>query len=169
MGEEATFTTNAHDLQEAANLQARLSEYNDQASVTESASTAAPADADGSIEDDDSIPSVSIDAGAYKYVLITADAPSSSSRKRTFVYSKRNAQYHRNVAEHLIPQLEGGGYRDIRVKGGGRILRDDEQKRIHIFGYSYGFGRADHVVAKDVVEQSANYGGYEVTWSNDGY
>lgn len=50
------------------------------------------------------------------------------------------------------------------VSGGGRILRDDESKRIHIFGYSYGFGQADHQLAKDVVQQSASYREYNVTW-----
>ncbi|KAL7550636.1 hypothetical protein ACHAWF_013855 [Thalassiosira exigua] len=159
MGDKSQLTTNAHDLQEAANLQARLSEYNDQA---RSSPSAAKGGGDGVI------PSVSIDDGAYKYVLVTACEPS-SNKTRKFVYSRRNASYHRNVAEQLIPQLEGQGYRDIRITGGGRILRDDEEKKVHIFGYSYGFGRANHALAKDVVQQSANYQGYTVTWSNDGY
>ena len=150
MGDE--YTTNAHDLQEAASLQARLSQYNDQAASSTSG-----------VGSQDAIPSVSIDDGAYKYVLITAIAPSTNTARK-FVYSKRNASYHRNVAEHLIPQLEGAGYRDIRITGGGRILRDDESKEIHIFGYSYGFGRADHEVSKEVVEQSVNYQAYTVTW-----
>lgn len=153
------FTTNAHDLQEAANLRDRLSEYNDNARAS--------ASNDSANSGDGAIPSVSIEEGAYKYVLITANTPSNKSR--IFVYSKRNAQYHRNVAEYLLPQLEGEGYSDIRIKGGGRILRDDASKKVHIFGYSYGFGRADHELAKRIVEQSVNYSGYRVTWSNDGY
>lgn len=127
MGDDGECTTNAHDLQEAANLQSRLSEYNKNLAQTSSTSTGAT----------DAIPSVSIDEGAYKYVLITAVIPS-TNQVRKFVYSKRNASYHRNVAEHLIPQLESAGYRDIRIKGGGRILRDDDSNKIHIFGYSYG-------------------------------
>mmetsp|Transcript_14693 Transcript_14693/g.31923 ORF Transcript_14693/g.31923 Transcript_14693/m.31923 type:complete len:160 (+) Transcript_14693:248-727(+) len=159
MGDNAK-TTNAHDLQEAANLQARLSEYNNQAQ------TAAVAPKNSTFSDD-AIPSVSIDDGAYKYVLITANTP--SNRARIFVYSKRNASYHRDVAEYLLPQLEGEGYSEILIKGGGRILRDEEEKRIHIFGYSYGFGQADHALAKEIVEKSVNFQGYKVTWSNDGY
>jgi hypothetical protein len=38
------------------------------------------------------------------------------------------------------------------------------EKKIHIFGYSYGFGKADHAVAKEAVEKSVHYRGYEVTW-----
>ena len=60
--------------------------------------------------------------------------------------------------------MESEGYSDIRIKGGGRILRDDASKKVHIFGYSYGFGRADHEMAKEVVEKSINYSGYTVTW-----
>ena len=154
MGDDAEFTTNAHDLQEAANLQARLS-----AQATHSNS----ATANTSKNSDDAIPTVSLDEGAYKYVLITANKPS-SKESRTFIYSKRNANYHRNVAEFLLPQLESAGYTNIRIKGGGRILRDDEDKKIHIFGYSYGFGQADHAVAKSVVDQCVNYKEYTVTW-----
>lgn len=159
MGDDGK-TTNAHDLQEAANLQARLSEYNNQAQTsTISKNTTS--------SDNDAIPSVSIDNGAYKYVLITATT--CANRSRTFVYSKRNASYHRNVAELLLPQLESENYTDIRVTGGGRILRDDDEKKIHIFGYSYGFGRADHALAKEVVEKSVTFRGHTVSWSNDGY
>ena len=96
-------TTNADDLAAAAALQARLSSQNS------SSTNACPVN--------DSIPSVSIDEGAHKYVLIKASTPSSPdspSLIRTFVYSKRGADYHRNVAEYLVPLLERAGYFDIR-------------------------------------------------------
>jgi phosphohistidine phosphatase len=155
------FTTNARDLQEAAILQARLS--------AAAAADAAPKNTTpGSKIDDEAIPAVSIDEGAYKYVLVSAVPPPSSSglerSTRLFVYSKWNAKYHVNVAEYLVPQLESSGYTDIQIKGGGRILRDDGDKRIHIFGYSYGFGMADHASAKGVVGRCAKYQDYEVTW-----
>ena len=154
-------TTNAHDLDEAAKLQARLLSQNNNTSNDKASSSSSSI----------SIPSVSIDEGAHKYVLITATAPPSSpqGKQRTFIYSKKGASYHRNVAEFLLPQLESSGYSEIRILGGGRILRDDEEKKVHIFGYSYGFGRADHVVAKEVVEKSGMFEGYAVTWSNQGY
>ena len=157
MGNDLEHTTNAKDLQEAADLQSRLTKYNDQVQAP-----AALDDNDDSHNDD--VAAVSIDEGAYKYVLVTAIAPSPSNLLRTFVYSRRNAKYHVNVAEYIVPQLESRGYRSIRVVGGGRILRNDQDKKIHIFGYSYGFGKADHEVAKEVVEQSVSYKGYQVTW-----
>ena len=174
MEDDKLFTTNAQDVQNVANLQARL------------ATSSASHNKDGSTTITHDIPAVSIDDGAYKYVLISAVPPSHSypsnwssqyistqhsslNLARLFVYSKRGAKYHVNVAEYLIPQLESSGYTEIQVKGGGRILRDDEDKKIHIFGYSYGFGMADHAKAKEVVERCAKYEGYDITWSNDGY
>ncbi|KAL3759308.1 hypothetical protein ACHAWU_009176 [Discostella pseudostelligera] len=128
-------TTNAQDLQDAANLQVRLSKLNDneQGLVADGSNTDGNED---TIDNDMILPAVSIDEGAHKYI---------------------------------VPQLESHGYRNIRVAGGGRILRNDSEKKIHIFGYSYGFGKADHAVANEVVEQSVNYRGYDVSWSNDGY
>jgi phosphohistidine phosphatase len=157
MAEE--YTTNAHDLAEAAKLHAQLEQDNNAPHRPLLPSQQYR------------IPSVSIDSGAYKYVLITARPPtnSSSSIEEVFVHSKRGAQYHRNVAEPLIPILQQCGYTDIRITGGGRILRDDDDAIIKIFGYSYGFGRADHALAKDVVEKSGKFAGYSITWSNDGY
>jgi hypothetical protein len=153
------FTTNARDLQKAADLQARLS--------VAAASAEAPT-VGNKVDDESVIPSVSIDAGAYKYVLVSAVPPSHSSdlvsSSRLFVYSKRGAQYHVNVAEYLVPQLEGNGYTNIRILGGGRILRDDDDRRVHIYGHSYGFGMADHKSAMDVVSGCTTYSDYKVTW-----
>mmetsp|Transcript_16384 Transcript_16384/g.23226 ORF Transcript_16384/g.23226 Transcript_16384/m.23226 type:complete len:158 (+) Transcript_16384:111-584(+) len=157
MSEE--FTTNAHDLAEAAKLQAQLEQDSNAKNNFTSPSSA---------QHQYRIPSVSIDSGAYKYVLITA-LPPNNSKPEVFVHSKRGAQYHRNVAEPLIPILQQGGYTDIRIKGGGRIFRCDDNNIIKIFGYSYGFGRADHALAKDVVEKSGKFAGYTISWSNDGY
>mmetsp|Transcript_24119 Transcript_24119/g.35926 ORF Transcript_24119/g.35926 Transcript_24119/m.35926 type:complete len:162 (+) Transcript_24119:62-547(+) len=161
MSEE--YTTNAHDLAEAAKLQAQLEQDSNANDNSPSSSSSA--------HHQYRIPSVSIDSGAYKYVLITALTPNNShnNKPEVFVHSKRGAQYHRNVAEPLIPILKQSGYTDIRIKGGGRILRCDDDHIIKIFGYSYGFGQADHALAKDVVEKSGKFVGYTVTWSNDGY
>lgn len=158
------FTTNARDLQEAASLQARLSAAAAADAVSKKHTTAG-----NKVDDEAIIPAVSIDEGAHKYVLVSAMPPSPSSNlerssPRLFVYSKRNAKYHVNVAEYLVPQLEGSGYTDIQIKGGGRIHRYDDERRIHIYGYSYGFGRADHASAMGVVGRCAKYQEYKVTW-----
>lgn len=116
------------------------------------------------------MPSVTIANGAHKYVLISARAKhETEGSEKYFVTSKRFAEYHRHSAEALIDKLESGGYTNIRVLGGGRIYLDDEKKLVRVFGYSYGFGRADHAISKKVIEADERYQDYDVTWSNDGY
>ena len=51
--------------------------------------------------------------------------------------------------------------------GGGRITHDPENKQIVIFGYSQGFGRADHEVTHKFVQDA--FPDYEVAWNNEGY
>ncbi|KNC75682.1 hypothetical protein SARC_11798, partial [Sphaeroforma arctica JP610] len=53
------------------------------------------------------------------------------------------------------------------VEGGGRILHDTQAKTIHIFGFSYGFGLANHRTSQAQCEKT--YPDYKVTWSNEGY
>ena len=65
--------------------------------------------------------------------------------------------------------LEENGYSCIEILGGGRIFYDEESKKISIFGYSYGFGKAERAVSKDVILSDIRYRDHEVTWSNDGY
>lgn len=157
-------TTNAHDLAEAAKIKARLAAQSE-------TTTSASASADGSKDGADSflsVPNVSIDEGAHKYVLIGARHPQSGQHQH-FVVSKHGAPYHRDAAEPAIERLEKSGYSEIDVKGGGRILLDSHQQKVSIFGFSYGFGRADHAVSQSVVEADERYKDYEVTTSNEGY
>ena len=116
----------------------------------------------GGGEDDDDVPTVSIDEGAHKFVLITAIMPSKLPRK--FLYSKANAPYHVNVVVDLLPKLRRRGYTDILITGGGRLLRNDTEKMIHVSGCSYGFGQADPEVVMQTLKQDLRYRSYHVTW-----
>lgn len=158
------FTTNAEDQEAVTKLKSRL----------ESNAAGTPGLSDPEPESWRNLPCVSIDEGAHKYVLIEAETPSnpnsnSADERRTFVVSKRGASYHRNAAEPMIAILEKHRFRNIRVTGGGRILFEEDEKRISIFGYSYGFGKADHAVSKRVIESDERYEGFEVSWSDAGY
>jgi len=147
-------TTNAEDQRKAAELQARLASASDQATSA----------SDNFVR----VPNVSIDEGAHKYVLISARLPGGSTREN-FVVSRRGAEYHRNAAEPFVEILERNNYSDIRISGGGRIALNTLNKTCSIYGYSYGFGLADHALSKAVVEKDDRYKSYDVTWSNEGY
>ncbi|CAG0914858.1 unnamed protein product [Notodromas monacha] len=51
--------------------------------------------------------------------------------------------------------------------GGGRIIHDPVDKTIEVFGYSQGYGRADHAIATEVLKKV--YPIYKISWKNDGY
>ena len=171
----ASHTTSADDQANVAALKARLEGTDGGAAAVAAAAAAtgaAPAPATAGDDADapyNQIPRVEIAPGAHKYVLISAHAPTDPPEKRWFVVSKRGAQYHANAAEPFVDRLEGAGYRDIRVTGGGRINYQPDERIINIFGYSYGFGLADHKLSKKVVEEDGRWVGYAVEWSNEGY
>jgi phosphohistidine phosphatase len=152
------FTTNEEDQREAAKLQKRLQDNSDdEAAGDQQQGHSGPR-----------ISNVSIDSGSHKYVLISAVLPGGKERQN-YVISRRGAEYHRNVAEPFVEALERSGYSSIRICGGGRIARDDSIKTINIFGYSYGFGLADHALSMSVVEKDDRFKDYQISWSNDGY
>ncbi|KAL2719126.1 ocnus [Vespula squamosa] len=72
-----------------------------------------------------------------------------------------------NVYEETTKQLEQ--YPDLEVEslGGGRILHDPEKKSIKVYGYSQGYGKADHQVAVQLLKKK--YTDYDITYSDDGY
>ncbi|GFH60862.1 hypothetical protein CTEN210_17338 [Chaetoceros tenuissimus] len=165
--EEVVATTNELDQQEVAVLRKRLEETNAATSETTSHNLSPPPDWEP-------VPTVSIDEGRWKYVLISATEPYSTDGSGEcytsfYVTSKKYAEYHRNAAEPYVNLLQSRGYRDIHVSGGGRIHLDSDERTIHIFGFSYGFGLGDHAAAKRVIERDERYKGFKVTWSNDGY
>lgn len=94
-------TTNAHDQQQVARLQARL-----RTSTRRRLGR-------GNVPD-----AVTLAPGAHKYVLLQASSDDTGTQY--FVTSRQNAAYHRNAAEPMIAQLEEAGFYDIEVTGGGR-------------------------------------------------
>jgi phosphohistidine phosphatase len=160
---EVIYTTNAEDQNAVAELRKRLAQ--------QSTSTSSSTPENNSWTP---VPSVSIAEGAHKYVLIAATEPfpsdgSDECYTKFFVTSKRGAAYHRNAAEPFVDLLQSKGYKNINITGGGRIYFSKDEKKISIYGYSYGFGLADHARSKEVIENDVRFEGYDVSWTNDGY
>ncbi|EFN75221.1 Sex-regulated protein janus-A, partial [Harpegnathos saltator] len=51
--------------------------------------------------------------------------------------------------------------------GGGRIEHHPDEKTIKVYGYSQGFGKADHQVSVEVLKKK--YPDYNITCSDEGY
>ena len=149
----APFTTNAEDLREAERLQARLRQRQEQPR--------------SSTQPQQRLASVHIAEGAHKYVLISAETP--DGEPQWFVTSRTGAPYHRNVAEPMIAQLEHACYTNICVTGGGRIHLQTNAKEMAIFGFSYGFGLADHAQSRRTVLEDPRYQDFAVSISDEGY
>ncbi len=151
---QAEYTTNELDRTESAKLKARLAAEQKQSKRKPS--------------DFKPIDSVQIAQGRHKYVLVSAREPNSPEFKY-FVTSRRGAAYHRNAAEPLVYSLKEAGYEDIEIKGGGRILCNNDEKKISVFGFSYSFGQANHETSKRVILADERYKDYDVAISNEGY
>ena len=76
------------------------------------------------------------------------------------------AEYHADIYDDEEEKLRKKGL-DGQCLGGGRIIHKPNEKYIKVYGYSMGFGRADHTKTVDVLTQ--RYPDYKIEWSNDGY
>ncbi|XP_076836502.1 14 kDa phosphohistidine phosphatase [Brachyhypopomus gauderio] len=104
--------------------------------------------------------------GVFKYVLIRVH----SKHDDSYVDVVRGygwAEYHADIYDKVSGELERAGGVDCECVGGGRIKHDSAGKHIHIYGYSMGFGRANHSVSAEKLK--ATYPDYNITWANEGY
>ncbi|XP_034048272.1 14 kDa phosphohistidine phosphatase [Thalassophryne amazonica] len=115
------------------------------------------------------IPPAHIDtSGVFKYVLIRIHSREEGDDSEVDIVRGYGwAEYHADIFDKVSEELEKGGLLDCECIGGGRIRHQPESKKIHVYGYSMGFGRANHAVATEKLKSV--YPDYEVTWANEGY
>lgn len=113
------------------------------------------------------IPNVDIDAsGKFKYILINVKDPETKAEKY-IVRGYKSCGYHADIFDLVEPQIEKLKCKATCV-GGGRIRHDPNEKAIFIYGYSQGFGQADHKITHQLIKQK--YPNYtDIQWSNEGY
>ncbi|CAG0909568.1 unnamed protein product, partial [Cyprideis torosa] len=75
------------------------------------------------------------------------------------------ALYHGDIYDDFMASLDES--LDSECVGGGRIEHDPQSKTLNVYGYSQGFGQADHNQSAQLLK--AKYPGYAITSSNDGY
>lgn len=123
-----------------------------------------------------SIPEVDIDSsGVFKYILIklTTGTKDGDVLTRDVVRGYADCSYHTDIDDRLESQLnqlkKAGSLENYmkRVLGGGRINHDAEAKTIKVYGYSQGFGKADHTVTVEMLNKV--YPDYDITCSDEGY
>jgi len=99
--------------------------------------------------------------GVFKYVLLTCAG-------RTYVRGA-DLEYHADIVEAFGPAIAaaGGGAR-VHCPGGGRMRVTAVDKRVLVYGYSKGFGRADHGVTAAALRRHLG-ADWAVDTSNEGY
>ncbi|NXC45221.1 PHP14 phosphatase, partial [Penelope pileata] len=106
------------------------------------------------------------DGGVFKYVLLRVRPRAAAAPGKEVVRGHGWAEYHADIYERAAAELQRNGF-ECECLGGGRIAHRRDEKRIHVYGYSVGFGRANHSVTTEKLK--AKYPDYEVTWADEGY
>jgi len=120
---------------------------------------------------DGSIPVVDIDSnGTFKYVLLKINK-GGSTNKGNAMYLVRGhcwADYHGDLVDECEREIRDSS-KDVQVEcvGGGRIQHDCDRKHIIVYGYSVGYGQANHAVTCELLK--TYYDMYTIEWNNDGY
>lgn len=113
------------------------------------------------------IPDVDIDSkGRFKYILIHIKDNEAKGEKY-IVRGYKSCSFHGDIFDSVEPNITKLNCK-VECVGGGRIRHDPDTKSIFIYGYSQGFGRADHSIAQKLLKEK--YPDYtEIQWSNEGY
>ncbi|XP_045524981.1 14 kDa phosphohistidine phosphatase-like isoform X2 [Pieris brassicae] len=112
------------------------------------------------------VPVVDIDpSGVFKYILINVyeEVKSGQEPKMTIARGYKRCNYHSDIYDEVQAKLSP---LDCEPLGGGRISHDPENKKIHIYGYSQGYGKADHEITAKLIK--AAFPEYTITISDEG-
>ncbi|EGT38023.1 hypothetical protein CAEBREN_19612 [Caenorhabditis brenneri] len=90
----------------------------------------------------------------------------SSTKEQKYVV---RGYYRCHFHDDILQEVKGSAPSGLKLKcvGGGRIKHDDADKDILVYGYSQGYGQADHTIAVGILQKK--YPGYNIHFSNDGY
>lgn len=113
-----------------------------------------------------SFPTLSLDEGTFKYVLMRVTDPLTGGSKLC-VWGDVRAEYHMDV---LRGGLALGKRLGLVVKevGGGRITHQADERKCRVYGYSAAFGAAPHEVSQAIIRRALPLYN-DVTVSYDGY
>ncbi|XP_783577.1 14 kDa phosphohistidine phosphatase [Strongylocentrotus purpuratus] len=103
-------------------------------------------------------------SGKFKYILIQLSV---GDQTKYIVRGYSHCGYHADIYDEVTPALEKQGI-NCSCPGGGRIEHDKNAKTILVYGYSMGFGQADHSIAVKILQKK--FPDYtSIKSSNEGY
>lgn len=135
------------------------------------------------------------DNGTFKYILVAIYKKKSEGEKYKkpllyFIRGYARCNYHMDIFDDFNEEVrnstkvseflkslnsskENISFFDIfgvECEGGGRIAHDRNGKSIKIYGYSQGYGPADHFLSAQIIKGCfKDYPSELITWSSEGY
>ncbi|TKR93159.1 hypothetical protein L596_007664 [Steinernema carpocapsae] len=105
--------------------------------------------------------------GVFKYILIKV-TDNKSKESKFIVRGYKRCGYHADILDEVMATERKRGLDiDFDCVGGGRVRHEPEKNEIFVYGYSQGYGQADHKKSVDIIK--TKYPSYNVTFSNEGY
>ncbi|MFH4979926.1 hypothetical protein AB6A40_006635 [Gnathostoma spinigerum] len=101
--------------------------------------------------------------GTFKYILIKVQDKTNKNEK-LIVRGYKKCPYHMDIFDETSKELPGY---NLECLGGGRIKHDPTKKEILVYGYSQGYGKADHQKSVDILKKQLP--DYKITFSDEGY
>ncbi|XP_060118148.1 14 kDa phosphohistidine phosphatase-like [Heteronotia binoei] len=109
-----------------------------------------------------SVPEVERDPdGTFKYIFVRAQH---SADKYRNIVRDAAAKLHNHIFEKVNPEMEKLGF-VCKCLGGEKIEHNSKEKKIHVFGLSTCYGKADHAMSVELLKRT--YRDYESSWSDD--
>eukprot|EP00347_Sterkiella_histriomuscorum_P013925 403362830 len=93
--------------------------------------------------------------GDYKYIVIELK---NAKNDETFqlIRGSRTHEVHKDILAEFIENelIDEDDMMHVSCRGGGRISIDSDKDTIKIYGFSYAFGKADHLMAAEMLKKS---------------
>ncbi|XP_014213514.1 14 kDa phosphohistidine phosphatase [Copidosoma floridanum] len=103
--------------------------------------------------------------GVFKYILIHVK---DNGMEKKIVRGYQRCDYHADIFDETEAVLKKiSSSLKAKCLGGGRIKHDAADKKLHVYGYSQGYGKADHDISVSILK--TKYSDYDITWSDEGY
>merc|ERR1719192_3029465 len=99
-------------------------------------------------------------------LLLFRDDGEDTREEKDLVRGYTFAEYHADVYDRTEEEVTKVGL-DCECLGGGRIQHKEAEKYIKVYGYSMGFGKANHQKSVEILKR--RYPDYKIDWSDEGY
>ena len=109
--------------------------------------------------------------GVYKYIQIECINKDNKDDKKLIIRGDANSSYHKDIYRKFLFDIMNSKDKDLKENydyeciGGGRI--EFKPNSILIYGYSSGYGQADHSKTKEIVQKF--YPTYKIETLDEGY